>query len=139
MQTRPIFDMSPLLHAAATHLGHRVTGDVRWLHCDAEELDRLTPSDRELILVTTGESLPDVAPEGDLLVSFFVRQLALDRATGALPYGRDVSIAYVEAVFDAYEGCLGGNPVSDDLFDLALAFLVGRELARLGPDALSFG
>ena len=40
----------------------------------------------------------------------------------------------MESVFDAYEQtCADGNPVSGDLFDLALAYLVGRDLASPGP------
>lgn len=34
------------------------------------------------------------------------------------------------------ESCPDGNPVSGDLLDLTLAFLVGRELARLDAASL---
>ncbi|MBK8437061.1 MAG: hypothetical protein IPL37_11225 [Austwickia sp.] len=43
-----------------------------------------------------------------------------------------MSIRYLGDVFTRYEeGCPDGNPVSGELLDLGLAFLVGRELARL--------
>ena len=130
------FGLAPLLHAAAAHIGAPVTGDLRWLHLGPDELARLTDADRELAHVVTGERLPFETDEDGVLVSFFVLQIALDRAVGALPQGQDVSIAYVEYVYEQYERtCPEGNPFSDDLFDLALAFLVGRELSRLDPVA----
>lgn len=135
--TTSCFGLSPLLQAASIHLGRPVTGEVRWLHLATDELDRLTESDRELVQVVTGETLPREAPESGVLVSFFVLQLAMDRAAGPLEDGREVGIRYVEDVFDAYEAsCPDGNPFSGDLFDLALAFLVGRDLASFGPDAV---
>lgn len=137
MPTMHIFELSPLLHAAALELGHPVTGDVRWLHLAAGDIARLTASDRDLVHVVTGERLDDATPESGRLVSFFTLQLAMDRAAGALLDGRDASIAYVEQVFTTYDTCPHGNPMSDDLFDFALAYLVGRDLARAdGPDAV---
>lgn len=134
--TTTIFGLAPLLEAAAAGLGEPVAGDLRWLHLGPAELDRLTDSDRELVHVVTGERLPIDVPEAGVLVSFFVVQLAADRAVGALPPGADVSIPYVEHVFETYEeSCDAGNPFSGDLFDIALAFLVGRDLARLDPVA----
>lgn len=135
--TTSSFGLSPLISAAAAHLGRPVTGDVRWLHLSGDELDRLTESDRELVHVVTGERLPRWVPDDGIPVSFFVLQLAVDRAVGPLADGRDVSITYVEDVYDAYEhGCADGNPFSGELFDFALAFLVGRDLASYGPDAI---
>ena len=129
------FGLSPLLRAAAQHLGHAVTGDVRWLTAGPVELAGITESDRALIHVVTGERLPYDIPESGLPVSFFVLQIALDRLTGPLVDGSEVSIEYVESVYEAYEeGCPDGNPISGDLFDMALAFLVGRDIARLGPE-----
>lgn len=129
------FDLSAMLHAASVDTGRFVTGDVRWLSAGSAELDRLCDADRELIQVVTGERLSGVLHE-ELAVSFFAWQLIVDRAAGALD--GDPSIAYVESVFIAYDGvCIDGNPMSGDLFDLALAFLVGRDLARLDPDVVS--
>jgi len=45
-----------------------------------------------------------------------------------------VSIAYVEDVYTHYEDSAFGTPVNGEQLDLALAYLAGRELARLGPD-----
>lgn len=129
------FGLSPLLRAAATHLGHPVTGEVRWFHAGAMELSGLTASDRELIFVATSERIPHEIPDEGMLVSFYVLQIAMDRLAGPLKDGADVSIPYAEAVFTAYEEtCPDGNPLSGDLFDLTLAYLVGKELGRLGPE-----
>lgn len=125
------FGLEPLLYAASVHVGHPVVGDERWMHLEAEDLERLTDGDRELVHVVTGERLTPGA-SGETPVSFFALQIALDRAVGPLADGCPVTIGYVENVYDAYEGhCPDGNPFSGDLFDLALAFLVGRDLARL--------
>lgn len=129
------FGLSPLLRAAATHVGHRVTGELRWFQAGRVELAGLTESDRELIFVATGERIPNDIPAEGMLVSFYVLQIAMDRLAGPLKDGRDVDIAYAESVYTSYEeGCADGNPMSGDLLDLTLAFLVGRELGRLGPD-----
>ncbi len=126
------FGLTPLLRAAAQTLGVPVTGDLRWLYAGARDLRGLTVSDRELIHVVTGEVLPRELSGLGVRVSFFTLQLAMDRLTGPLADGRDVSISYLEDAYTRYEqGCPEGNPVSGELLDLALAFLVGRELARL--------
>lgn len=130
------FDLSPLLWAASLHLLRDITGDVCWVRAGQEELVGLTDSDRELIRVVTGERLPDSAPDCGIAVSFFALQIAADRLVGPLTDGDDVSIAYLEDAYTAYESCTVGNPVSGDLLDLALAYLAGRELALLGPDSL---
>ncbi len=132
MTTIGSFDLSALLHAASVDTGHFVTGETAWLTVGPDELDRLCDADRELINVVTGERLFPGAYE-EQVISFFALQLIADRSTGALV--GDPSIAYVESLFSAYDGvCIDGNPISGDLFDLALAFLVGRDLARLDPD-----
>ncbi len=129
------FDLSAMLHAASVDTGSFVTGDVCWLTAGPAELSRLCDADRELIHVVTGERLSG-QPDQGLAISFFAWQLIVDRAAGALQ--DDPSIAYIESVFTAYDGvCIDGNPVSGDLFDLALAFLVGRDLSRLDPDIVS--
>lgn len=129
------FGLSPLLRAAATHLGHPVTGEVRWFHAGAMELSGLTASDRELIFVATSERIPHEIPDEGMLVSFYVLQIAMDRLAGPLRDGEDITVPYAESVYCAYEeGCADGNPLSGDLLDMTLAFLVGRELGRLGPD-----
>ncbi|MBK7722103.1 MAG: hypothetical protein IPI32_07730 [Austwickia sp.] len=126
------FGLTPLLRAAAQTLGVPVTGDLRWLYAGARDLCGLTAADRELIHVVTGEVIPRELTGLGVRVSFFTLQLAMDRLTGPLADGRDVSIRYLEDVFTRYEeGCPDGNPVSGELLDLGLAFLVGRELARL--------
>lgn len=131
------FGLTPLLRAAAQTLGVPVTGDLRWLYAGPRDLRGLTDSDRELIHVVTGEVLPQHLSAMGVRVSFFTLQLAMDRLTGPLVDGRDVSIPYLEHVYTQYdEGCADGNPVSGDLLDLALAFLVGRELARLDAASL---
>lgn len=130
------FGLTPLLRVAAQALRVPVTGDVRWLYAGPRDLRGLTDSDRELIAVVTGEVIP-CEPSAGLRVSFFALQVALDRLSGALPHGQDVSIAYLEDVYTRYdEGCPDGNPVSGDLLDLALAFLVGRDLARMDRESL---
>lgn len=132
------FGLSPLLRAAATHVGHPVTGELRWLHAGPTELGGLTASDRDLIFVATGERVPDVIPEQGMAVSFYVLQLAMDRLAGPLADTADVSIEYAESVYTAYEeSCPDGNPMSGDLLDITLAYLVGRELGRLGPDQVT--
>ena len=132
MTTTGSFDLSALLHAASVDTGRFVTWETCWLTAGPAELDRLRDADRELICVVTGERLPERAWD-EQPISFFAWQLIADRASGALV--GDPTIAYVESVFSAYDGvCIDGNPMSGDLFDLALAFLVGRDLARLDPD-----
>lgn len=126
------FDLSLLLHAAAADTGRFVTGDLRWLTAEPADVSRLTASDRELIGVVTGERFAR-HPDEPVLASFFAWQLICDRAVGALLC--EVTIPYVEALFTAYETCVDGSPMSDDLFDLALAYLVGREL-RVDPDII---
>lgn len=126
------FGLTPLLRAAAHTLGAPVAGDLRWLYAGAADLRGLTQTDRELIHVVTGEIVPRTLSEFGVRVSFFALQLAMDRLSGPLADGRDVSIGYLEEVYSRYEqGCPDGNPVSGELLDLGLAFLVGRELARL--------
>lgn len=126
------FDLSPLLHAAAAETGRFVTGELRWMAAEPAELSRLTASDRELIGVVTGERVERHLDE-PVLTSFFAWQLMCDRAIGALL--GEVTIPYVEALFTAYETCVDGSPMSGDLFDLALAYLVGRDL-RVDPDII---
>lgn len=131
------FGLTPLLRAAAQSLGGPVTGDLRWLYAGPRDLRGLTASDRELIHVVTGEVISPELSDLGVRVSFFTLQLALDRLTGPLVDGRDVTIPYLEDVYTQYdESCPDGNPVSGDLLDLALAFLVGRELARLDAASL---
>ncbi len=130
-QTRTAsFDLSLLLHVAAAEAGRFITGDVRWMVAEPADLARLSASDRELIHVVTGERL-DWAADEPVETSFFTWQIICDRATGEL--SGDVSVAYVEALFTDYELCVDGSPMSDDVFDLALAYLVGRDL-RVDPD-----
>lgn len=126
------FDLSLLLHAAAAEFGRFVTGDLRWVQAEPADLIRLTASDRELIEVVTGERF-ESHPDEPVLASFFAWQLMCDRAIDALLY--EVTIPYVEALFTAYEMCVDGSPMSGDLFDLALAYLVGRDL-RVDPDVI---
>lgn len=129
------FGLSPLLRAAATHIGHPVTGEVRWFQAGHIELAGLTETDRELIFVATGERIPTEVPAAGMPVSFYVLQIAMDRLAGPLRDGEDITVQYAESVYCAYEeGCADGNPLSGDLLDMTLAFLVGRELGRLGPD-----
>ncbi len=131
------FGLTPLLRAAAQTLGVPVTGELRWLYAGPRDLRGLTASDRELIHVVTGEVLPPHLAGLGVRVSFFTLQLAMDRLTGPLVDGRDVSIPYLEDVYSQYDArCADGNPVSGELLDLALAFLVGRELARLDAASL---
>lgn len=129
------FGLSPLLRAAAQHVGHPVSGDTRWLNAGPTELRGLTDSDRDLIFVATGERIPAEIPSEGLKVSFYVLQLAADRLAGPLADMRDVSIEYAENVYEAYEEtCPDGNPMCGDMLDITLAYLVGRELGRLGPE-----
>ncbi|WP_116112192.1 hypothetical protein [Austwickia chelonae] len=123
--------LSPLLRAASAAIGAPIMGDLRWLYAGPRDLDALTVSDRELISVVTGETFPERVEGLGVRVSFFTLQLALDRLSGLLKDGQDVSISYMEKVYTAYEeNCPEGNPYSGDLLDLALAYLVGRDLAR---------
>ncbi|GAB49874.1 hypothetical protein [Mobilicoccus pelagius] len=126
------FDLSPLVQAASTDLG-TVTGETRWVRVGAAELAGLTASDRDLVAVVTGERLPGEIV-GELPVSFFMLQLAVDRLVGPLRGGEDVPITYVEDVYTVYEDHPAGTPLGGDLLDLALAYLAGCELAVLGPD-----
>ena len=71
---------------------------------------------------------------GEIPVSFFALQIAVDRVVGPLRGGDYVSIAYVEDVYTHYEDSAFGTPVNGEQLDLALAYLAGRELALLGPD-----
>lgn len=131
------YGLSPLMRVAAANLGRPVTGEVRWLYAGQHDLDGLTDSDRELIHVVTGEVIPATVVGLGLRVSFFTLHLAMDRKTGQLRDGRDVTVEYLEEVYTKYEECSPeGNAVSGDLLDLGLAFLVGRELARQDSDDL---
>lgn len=150
------FDLSLLLHAAAAETGHFVTGDVRWMPAAPDDLRVLTESDRELLEVVTGERFGrDTAPgkpgaepnepnepteptepteaTEPAPASFLAWQLICDRRTGALT--GPVTVPYVESLFTDYEMCVDGNPMSDDIFDLALAYLVGRDL-RVDPTVI---
>ncbi|HYO85462.1 MAG TPA: hypothetical protein VES01_03240 [Dermatophilaceae bacterium] len=125
------YGLSPLMCVAAANLGRAVTGEVRWLYAGQRDLDGLTDSDRELIQVVTGELIPPRVVGLGVRVSFFTLHLAMDRKTGVLPGGTDVSVEYLEDVYTRYEQCCPeGNAVSGDVLDVALAFLVGRYLAR---------
>lgn len=128
-----IFDLTPLIQAAADDLGAPISGESRWLTAGPSELCALTASDRDLVHVVTGERLP-VDPRGEIAVSFFVLQLAADRMVGPLVDGLEVPTHYVEDVYTAYETCSAGTPLCGELLDFALAYLAGRELALLGPD-----
>ena len=79
MHTRRSFDLSPLLSAAAAHLGHPVSGDVRWVDCRPSDLTLLREGDRELVQVLTGERLEAEDAAGGICVSFLVAQLLADR------------------------------------------------------------
>lgn len=126
-----MYGLSPLLRAAAAALGAPVAGDLRWLYAGPHDLAALTPSDRDLIAVVTGELFPEQVNGVGVRVSFFALQLALDRIAGPLLDGGDASIEYLESVYTAYEeNCPEGNPFSGELLDLALAYLVGKDLAR---------
>lgn len=127
------FDLTPLIQAAAEGLASPVTGETRWMSAGPVELGGLTASDRFLIHVATGEHLP-AEVTFELTISFFALQIALDRLVGPLRDGDDVSIEYIEDVYTAYENNPSGTPVCGEVLDLALAYLVGRELAVLGPD-----
>ncbi|MBW3084007.1 hypothetical protein KEM60_00190 [Austwickia sp. TVS 96-490-7B] len=130
------FGLSPLLRSASAAIGSPVTGDLRWLYAGPRDLAALTESDRDLIAVVTGEHLPEHVEGLGVRVSFFTLQLALDRLTGPLYDGRDVSISYMEDIYSAYDAdCPAGNPFSGDLLDLALAYLTGRDLARQDDQA----
>lgn len=132
------YGLSPLLRAASAALGAPVTGDLRWLYAGPHDLDALTPSDRDLIAVVTGELFPEHVDGVGVRVSFFTLQLALDRIAGALRDGADATIEYMEAVYTGYEeNCPEGNPFSGDLLDLALAYLVGKDLARQDAAAVA--
>ncbi|MBO3130203.1 hypothetical protein [Dermatophilus congolensis] len=132
------FGLSPLIRAAAVQVGAPVTGDVRWFDASPAELRGLTETDKELIYVATSERIPDDIPEEGLRVSFYVLQIAMDRLAGPLKNGEDISVEYAEHIHTMYEeGCPDGNPFSGDLLDMTLAFLVGRELGRLGPDHMN--
>lgn len=142
------FDLSLLLHAAAAETGRFVTGDVRWMPAEPDDLRVLTDSDRELLGVVTGEHFardtasgkPGTEPTEPTEplkptepASFLAWQLICDRRVGALT--GPVTVPYVESLFTDYEMCVDGNPMSDDIFDLALAYLVGHDL-RLDPTVI---
>lgn len=134
------YGLSPLLRAASAALGAPVSGDLRWLYAGPHDLDALTTSDRELIAVVTGELFPEHVDGIGVRVSFFTLQIALDRIAGPLRDGADASTAYMEDVFTAYEeNCVEGNPFSGELLDLALAHLVGKDLARQDAQAHQAG
>lgn len=125
------YGLSPLLRAASAALGAPVSGDLRWLYAGPHDLDALTTSDRDLIAVVTGELFPEHVEGVGVRVSFFALQIALDRIAGPLRDGAEASIEYVEDVYTAYEdNCPEGNPFSGELLDLALAYLVGKDIAR---------
>ncbi len=125
------YGLSPLMRIASAHLGRPVTGEIRWLYAGQHDLNALTDGDRELIHVVTGEVIPARVIGLGVRVSFFTLHLAMDRKSGVLKDGREVTVPYLEDVYTQYdESCPEGNAVSGDLLDLGLAFLVGRELAR---------
>ncbi|QQS02403.1 MAG: hypothetical protein IPK37_08910 [Austwickia sp.] len=130
------YGLSPLLRAASAALGAPVSGDLRWLYAGPHDLDALTSSDRDLIAVVTGELFPEHVEGVGVRVSFFALQIALDRIAGPLRDGEDASIEYMERVYTTYEdNCPEGNPFSGELLDLALAYLVGKDLARQDAEA----
>ena len=130
------YGLSPLIRAASAALDAPVAGDLRWLYAGPHDLSSLIASDLELIEVVTGETF-DLDNEIGTRVSFFALQIAMDRLGGPLQDGSEITIPYLEDVYSAYERhCPQGNPVSGDLLDLALAYLVGRDLARQDASSL---
>lgn len=120
------------LLTATSAVSGPVAGDERLYYAAPGDLCFLTAADRELIEVVTGEIIPE-APRGlGVRVSFFTLQIVLDRLDGALRGGEEVTIDYLEAVHTAYEMLCphAGTPVSGDLLDLGLAWLVGKQIAR---------
>lgn len=130
------YGLSPLIRAASAALDAPVAGDLRWLYAGPHDLCSLTDSDRELIEIVTGETFDEGAEVG-VRVSFFTLQIAMDRLGGPLQDGAEITIPYMEDAYSAYERhCPQGNPFSGDLLDLALAYLVGRDLARQDATSL---
>ncbi|MEP7161002.1 MAG: hypothetical protein ABI746_07845 [Dermatophilaceae bacterium] len=124
------YGLSPLIRAASAAIDRPITGDLRWLHAGPNDLRGLTDSDSTLIEIVTGEVFNATPDELGVRVSFFTLQIAMDRLAGPLQDGADITISYLEDVYSAYERhCPQGNPCSGDLLDLALAYLVGLDLA----------
>lgn len=124
------YGLSPLIRAASAAIDRPITGDLRWLYAGPHDLRGLTDSDSALIEIVAGEVFTAGADDVGVRVSFFTLQIAMDRLAGPLQDGADITIPYLEDVYTAYERhCPQGNPCSGDLLDLALAYLVGIDLA----------
>lgn len=63
-------------------------------------MSALTPSDREIVYQATGHRVD----ENSKLVPMFAVQIALDRKSGYLSAGQDVSSAYLQAMATTYAG-----------------------------------
>jgi hypothetical protein len=112
-------------HATARHYvpGRRV---------ELDDLDYLTPADRDFIYAVTGELLWPGQRITDRPISAFAMQIAVDRRTGRLPEGALISVGYLQRTAD-YLTMLGvpANPFSGALLERARSVLGSRPATRI--------
>ena len=103
---------------AAPQIASRLTGN---------DLDALTASDRELIAAATGQEVPPGTDARETPVPLFAIQIAMDRRSGRLSHGQDVSALYLTTRATEYDAARTGiNPFSGPELDAALEYLAGR-------------
>ncbi len=92
---------------------------------DVHEL--LTDDDRRLIYAVTGENLWGILDLGALALSGFAAQIVLDRRSGPLPPGTEVSAGYLERRGRALAPMGLLNPFAGEQLRRALRYLASRE------------
>lgn len=96
------------------------------------DLAFLTDSDLDLIHATTGERIwRGEAASGAQAVTSFTRQIAVDRRTGTLKAGTDVTATYLLRTGSVIEANGGVNPFSGLRLERALLYLAGRRDGRV--------
>lgn len=101
------------------------------------ELDYLTTDDRELIRAVTGEVIEPGRRPQDKPLSAFAMQLAVDRKSGGLSAGLEVSGAYLHRTNRLLlQLNVPSNPFSGDLLDRALRYVDRRPGGRSGRTAV---
>ncbi len=112
-------------HAAARYY---VPGRRR----EVNDLDHLTPGDRDFIHAVTGELFWPGQTPNDRPVSAFAMQIAVDRRVGTLPEGSPITAAYLRRTGEQLTALrVPANPFSGTLLERALQVLGTRTFGRI--------
>jgi hypothetical protein len=100
----------------------------------ANDFDRLTGTDRELIFQVTGQRVPPGFDPQRERATPFAAGIAADRAAGRLTPGQEVTAVYLKDVDHRYEAAGTVSPVADYL-DRAITYLAGSGARRIDVTA----